>query len=147
VSNDAADRYRPVRGWAEILYRSAPLITKYNRSTLPLLIRLKQQEYTPVGSWLPTEEFIHTFDIMELLQGPDVTDLFNIDRPIQPWDAINLCPMDPAGIKTLIVVSREHYNKYAEHKPQVHAANDLMLVTRSEPFQSFRYPAWPNQLS
>lgn len=112
-----------------------------------MLIRLKQNEYTPVGSWLPTEEFIHTFDIMELFQGADATDLFNIERPIQPWDAINLCPLEPAGIKTLIVVPRAHYDRYEKNKPQVHAGNELMLVTRPAPFQSFRYPSWPTPLS
>lgn len=109
----------------------------------PALIRLKQHEYTPVGSWLPTEEFIHTFDIMELFQSSDATELFNIPRPVQAWDAINLCPLDPAGVKTLIVAHRDYAQRYEKYNPQVHARNELMLVTRPVAFQSFRYPSWP----
>ncbi len=144
--NREPDRYRPVKGWAEILYRTAPLITSNNKGTVPVLVRLKQDEYIPVGSWLPTEEFIHTFDIMELFQASTATELFNIERPIQPWDAINLCPIDPAGIKTLIVVPSAYYHRYEKNKPQVHGGNELMLVTRAYPFNSFRYPSWPKPM-
>lgn len=136
------DRYRPVKGWAEILFRTAPIITAENRHPVPALNNIIEEHYTPVGSWIPTEEFVHTVDIMELYQG-DISELYNIPRPIQAWDVINLCPIDPPGIRTLVVVPKKKVEWYRRFNPQIIRTNDLALVARPTPFRSFRYPSWP----
>lgn len=145
------DKFKPVKGWIEILYRKMPLdLDVYDVDTysvvnqrVPTIGEFTKVDYQPVGSWLPLEEFIHTMDVLEFLQQ-DVADMYNVPRSVQAFDAFNLCPVDPAQVKTLIVVPRDHTRWYKQCQPQVNLENDLALIGLPSSFESFRKPDWPN---
>lgn len=124
------------------MFRSTPLIAhEVNGVNLPH--NMKQEDYTPVGSWLPTVEYLHAFDILEQFMG-SVKGIYNVPRPIQAWDAINLCPLDPPGIKTLLVIPADYVSDLSALHPQFKPGCALALITTPHTFQSFRHPMWPN---
>ena len=138
-------RFRPIKGWAEILYRSSPVFLGGKDPTQRKILLpedCEAEDYMPVGSWMTTEEYIHTFDILLHFQNPDVCMMYNVPRCIQAYDAITLCPTNPPGIATLIVVPRQDLEHFQHRKPQQYRDNPLMLVTRDKPFPSFRCPKW-----
>lgn len=144
---EISDRYRPVKGWAEILFRKEPLQTRSfhgaapKTTFIPPTTFFSRVDYEPVGSWIPTEEFVHTFDFVDYFQHCDVGELYNIPRHIAPYDAITLCPMLPPIAKTLIVIPKDHVKWYPSSHTQCSPHSDLALMSLNRSFLSFRYPA------
>lgn len=135
------EKNKPVKGWAEILY----LRKQVDLTSALLPGSLTREDYAPVGSWLPLEEYVHTFDIVQHLLG-DVEGLANIPRPIRAYDAITMCATDPLGIVTVILVPKVHKNSF-HHSCKIQVSNnpnyDVALINAPQPFDSFRYPGWP----
>jgi hypothetical protein len=135
------DKYRPVKGWAEILF----LDKKVDLGSLILPGTLKRSDYTPVGSWIPLEEYVHTFEIVEQFLG-DVEGLANIPRKIRAYDVITMCSVDPLSILSVMLVPKKFRPQiHSSMKPQISSNPDydLMLVNLPTPFDSFRYPGFP----
>lgn len=134
-------KYRPVKGWAEILF----LEKKVDLDSLILPGKLKRSDYTPVGSWLPLEEYVHTFEIVEQFLG-DIDGLANIPRKIRAYDVITMCSTDPLGILSVMVIPKKFRSQvHMSLRPQVSSNPDydLMLINLPDPFDSFRHPGFP----
>lgn len=142
------DRHKPVKGWVEILYRKTPLVVRSDNHgcEFPNPNFLHPEDYERVGSYVPTEEFVRTFDFVTLLQG-DVSNMWNIPRPIQAYDVLNMCTLDPVGITTLMVAPKAWVDTYRiveEFRLQTRRDNDVVLVKKFDGhFPSFRYPKFP----
>ena len=118
------DKYKSVKGWAEILY----LQKEVDLNSVILPGTLKRSDYTPVGSWLPLEEYVHTFDIVEQFYS-DVSGLANIPRPIRAYDVITMCAADPAGILSVMLAPKAHRSQFHfSLKPQV-SKNEIYQIT------------------
>lgn len=135
------EKYRPIKGWAEILYLNKQV--NFDKAIMPG--KLVQSDYTPVGSWLPLEEYVHTFDIVEQFSG-DTDGLSGIPRKIRAYDIITMCSLDPVCILSVMLVPKKFRTSYSDElKPQIskNQRYDVMLVNLPQPFDSVRYPGWP----
>jgi hypothetical protein len=135
-----------VRGWVELLHFKAdanalhaadPPITSTNS-----LANFVESHYECVGSTLPLCEYYSAFEIYQQFAA-STDEEFNVPRPFEQYDAINLCVSDPNfgnKVTTLMVWSKKHYHniKFRASNVQYHPKYPHCLVIRNKPFKSFK---------
>lgn len=104
--------------------------------------QFSQRDYTVVGSWIPLQEYIYTVDIVKQFIN-DVSEMHDIPRPIQLYDAVTICSEDPPSIGTLLLLPYKYKDHYSKFNAEYFSDINFSLVFRSTPFQSFRHPDWP----
>ena len=98
-----------------------------------------------VGSTLPLCEYFSAIQIYRQY-AVEIDREFNIPRPFDNYDAMNLCMQDPKygnKIRTFIFYPKgQHYKVgYREQRLQYHPDFPHVLLVRKKPFASFVHKA------
>jgi hypothetical protein len=142
-SNSDTNRYKAVRGWAEVLFRKKGTTLKLRPNEVAMPGFFKESDYERVGSFFPTQEYVYTWEIIDpiIKNQPFIP---GVTRRMQLYDALTLCTLEPRpGLTTLLLLPGKFIQYYTEYDPQLNDTGELALVHRSTPFRSFRHPTWP----
>lgn len=131
-----------VQGWVELLHCKHS-VSDFHRISSPIngckLSTLKEFHYTMVGSPIPLCEYYSAFEIYQQFAVP-LDKEFNVPRPFEAYDAMNLCVVDPKfgkKVTTLIVLQKgAHIHvSFREQRIQYHPDFAHCLVIRKQPFK------------
>ena len=134
-----------INGWIEILhFKTDPAkihLAKPLLKSADSLEHFKEEHYNLVGSPIPMCEYYSAIEVYRQYVAP-VDAEFNIPRPFQNFDAINLCMNDAKygrGVTTFILYPKNcrFSVKFTEPRAQYHPDLPHCLLKRRQPFSAF----------